>query len=81
MNVVLSHLDWTPVIYGLLMCIGLFVTLLKIYLRHWRWAVLDIAVFVLVFKLHGGTMAGGFSAVVAALLTSLFAPLLFRRWA
>ena len=41
--------------------------------------MIDIGVFTLVFSLHGGTMAGGFAAMIAALLTGMFLPLMGRK--
>ena len=38
--------------------------------------MIDISVFTVVFKVHGGTMAGGFPAMVAALLAGLIFPML-----
>lgn len=75
----LSHVDFGPVVYGVVMFLGLFVMLFKF--MHGRWASLfiDIAVFALVFKLHGGTMAGGFSAMVCAMLAGLVFPYFIKR--
>lgn len=78
MNVLLSHIDWGPMVYGFVMFIGLLIWVIKFKAGHWFSLIIDIAVFTLVFKLHGGTLAGGFSAMIAALLAGLFFPMLFR---
>lgn len=74
MNVWLSHMDWTPILYGVVMYLGLYVMWFKLTHGKWVSLLIDIVVFVLVFKLHGGTMAGGFSAMVASLLAGLTFP-------
>ena len=79
MNLFLSHLDFAPLLYGIVMFLGLLVMWWKLTHRRWLSLAIDIGVFVLVFKLHGGTMAGGFSAMVAALLAGLIFPMLLGR--
>lgn len=79
MNVFLSHIDWTPIVYGLLMFIGLWVMYAKLIAGKWLSLFIDIAVFWLVFKLHGGTMAGGFSAMICAMLAGFIFPYLLKR--
>lgn len=79
MNVLLLHIDWGPIIYGLLMFIGLLVMYYKLLNGKWLSLFIDCAVFYLVFTLHGGTMAGGFSAMIAALLAGLVFPYMLRR--
>lgn len=79
MNVFLSHIDWSPLVYGVVMFIGLWVMYLKLVNGKWLSLIIDIAVFTLVFKLHGGSMAGGFSAMIAALLAGLVFPFMLRR--
>lgn len=79
MNVLFSHIDWGPLVYGIVMFLGLWLTFYKIMKRKWLSVFIDVSVFILVFKLHGGTMAGGFSAMVAAMLASLIFPLMLRK--
>lgn len=79
MNVLLSHIDFGPLLYGVVMFIGLWVMYYKLASGRWLSFFIDVAVFALVFKLHGGTMAGGFSAMIAALLAGLVFPMLIRR--
>ena len=79
MNVLLMHMDWGPFIYGILMFTGLLVMYYKLIHGRWFSLIIDIVVFALVFKLHGGTMAGGFSAMIAALLAGMIFPFMLRR--
>ncbi len=79
MNVLLGHLDFGPILYGVVMFLGLLVMWWKLKNGRWLGLAIDVVVFSLVFKLHGGTMAGGFSAMVAALLAGLFFPMLVGR--
>ncbi len=79
MNIGLAHLDFGPLVYGVIMFIGLAVMWWKLTSGRWLSLAIDIGVFSLVFSLHGGTLAGGFAAMVAALLAGLFLPMMFRR--
>lgn len=67
----LAHFDVTPIIYGIVIFIGLFSMYYKFTHHMIFGAVVEVFVFVLVFKLHGGTMTGGFAATIAALLAGL----------
>ena len=79
MDIFLRHLDLGPLLYGLIMFVGLFVVWWKITRGMWLSVAIDIAVFVVVFKLHGGTMQGGFAAMIAALLAGLIFPMMLRN--
>jgi len=79
MNAFLAHLDVMPLFYGVLMFLGLAYTWHKVLQGKIFSVGLDIAVFWLVFALHGGSMAGGFSAMIAAALSSIFFPMMIRR--
>lgn len=79
MNVLLSHIDWGPFVYGVIMFLGLLVMWAKLIRGAWLSLFIDISVFILVFKLHGGTMAGGFAAMICAMLAGLVFPYLLRR--
>lgn len=79
MNVLLGHLDFGPILYGVVMLLGLIVMWWKLTTRRWFSLAIEIGVFAMVFRLHGGTMAGGFSAMVAALLAGVFFPMLVGR--
>ena len=77
-NVFLSHIDLSVIIYGVIMFIGIAVLFIKLRYSMWVSLGFDLAVFVFVFKLHGGTQAGGFAAMIAALLAGIFLPLIWR---
>ena len=79
MDIFLRHLDLGPLLYGLIMFVGLLVVWWKITRSMWLSVAIDIAVFVVVFKLHGGTMQGGFAAMIAALLAGLIFPMMLRN--
>jgi len=79
MNVLLGHIDFAPLMYGLVMFLGLMVMWWKLTQGRWLGLMIDIGVFAMVFKLHGGTMQGGFAAMVAALLAGLVFPMMLRR--
>lgn len=79
MNLSLMHFDLGPLFYGLVMFLGIAIMWWKLSTRRSLGLFIDICVFALVFKLHGGTMAGGFAAMVAALLAGMFLPLIIRR--
>ena len=79
MNVSLSHFDLGPLFYGVVMFLGIAIMWWKLSTGRWLGLVVDVCVFALVFKLHGGTMAGGFAAMVAALLAGMILPMMVRR--
>jgi hypothetical protein len=75
----LGHLDITPLMYGLGIFFGLATMWHKLITFQWVALSIEIAVFYTVFKLHGGTMAGGFAATIAALLAGFIFPWMLRR--
>lgn len=79
MEVFLSHIDLGPLFYGVVMFIGLAIMFVK--LKHGKLLSvgIDFAVFWLVFTLHGHSMAGGFAAMICAMLAGLFFPMMLRR--
>lgn len=79
MNAFLAHLDIMPLIYGVLMFFGLAYTWHKLLRGQIVSVGIDMAVFWLVFSLHGHSMTGGFSAMIAAALSSIFFPMMMRR--
>ena len=79
MNVALLHGSFEPLIYGVIIFLGIASIWWKITHRRWLAAALEITVFIIVFRLHGGTMNGGFAATIAALLAGLILPLFLRR--
>ena len=74
----LGHIDIGPLIYGVVIFLGLYSMWWKLTHGRLLGFVVELAVFILVFKLHGGTMAGGFAATVAALLAGVIIPFTLR---
>ena len=79
MSAFLAHLDLMPLLYGIVMFLGLAYMWHKVLNGQIISVGMDIFVFWLVFSLQGGTMAGGFSAMIAAALSSMFFPWMFSR--
>lgn len=71
----LMHGSIEPLIYGLIIFLGLFSMWYKLSHGKLFAFVIEVTVFILVFKLHGGTMNGGFAATVAALLAGIIIPM------
>jgi hypothetical protein len=64
----LGHVDMTPLFYGVVMFLGLWSMWHKVVTGMYSSFLIEAGVFTLVFSLHGGTMSGGFAAMVAALI-------------
>ena len=79
MNVLLGHIDFAPLMYGLVMFLGLRGMWWKLTHGGWLGLMIDMGGCALVCKLRGGTMQGGFAAMVAALLAGLVFPMMLRR--
>jgi len=79
MNVFLAHIDFMPLFYGVVMFLGIAYMYHKLLNGQLISVGMDIFVFWLVFSLHGGSMAGGFSAMIAAALSSMFFPWMFSQ--
>ena len=76
MNLTFLYGSFEPLLYGVIIFAGLFSVWYKVTRSMWAAAGIEVFIFVLVFKLHGGTMNGGFAATVAALLAGLVFPML-----
>ena len=74
MGVALIHGSFEPLVYGLVITLGILSIVWK--LTHGRFVAgfVEIIVFIIVFKLHGGSVTGGFAATIAALLCGLIIP-------
>jgi len=64
----LSGMDLTPLFYGVVMFLGIWSMWHKLTHQNIRGFLIEAAVFALVFVLHGGSMGGGFAAMIAALI-------------
>jgi len=71
MNAFLSHIDLAPVFYGVLLCIGVYSLMYKLMRGNFVTFAVELGVFYVVFKMHGGTVLGGLSAAIAALIVGL----------
>lgn len=74
----LGHIDVGPLLYGVVIFFGLYSMWWKLTHGRLLGFIAELVVFILVFKLHGGTMAGGFAATVAALLAGVIIPFTLR---
>jgi hypothetical protein len=72
----LGHIDVMPLFYGVIMFIGIWSMWWKLSHGYLASFAGEVAVFTLVFVLHGGSMAGGFAAMIAALIAgfTIFRP-------
>jgi len=72
MGIIFSHIDIAPLFYGFIMFLGIWSMWNKLMDGEIKRFLIEVGVFVLVFKMHGGSMTGGFSAMVCALLAGFF---------
>ena len=70
----LGHLDVAPLLYGAVIFLGVWSMWHKFQHARYTAFLIEVGVFILVFKLHGGTMAGGFAATIAALMAGFVLP-------
>ncbi len=75
----ITHLDVAPVIYGVAVFLGLYITVWKISKGRWLSTACDIAVFYIVFSMHNHSTTGGLVAAIAAALAGLFFPRLIKK--
>lgn len=69
----IAHLDVLPLIAGVLYALGLYSVWHKWLNGRYIGAIVEIAIFALFMKMHGGTLTGGMGATIAALIVgSLF---------
>lgn len=68
MGLNLSHIDLSPLFYGVIMFLGVWSMWHKLVNGRLKAFIIEVGVFTLVFVLHGGTMGGGFAAMIAALI-------------
>jgi hypothetical protein len=72
MNVLLAHGNVEWAVGGVVVFIGIMVFLFHVVKGHLLHIVLGGAVWVLVYSLHAGTIAGTMTATLSALLFDLF---------
>ena len=75
----LLHGSLEPIVYGVVIFLGLYSMWWKISHGKVFPFVIEVFVFALVFKLHSGSMTGGFAATIAALLAGFVIPFSLRK--
>lgn len=78
MIMTLFHGSMEPLVYGLVIFLGLMSMVWKLKTGKWMALFAEVFVFWLVFSLHGHSMTGGFAATIASLLAGITIPLMFR---
>lgn len=71
MNGFFGHIDAAPLFYGVLLAVGIFSMLRKLLLLDFLTLGIEIFVFYVVFQMHKGTLTGGMSAAICALIVGL----------
>lgn len=71
-----GHVDAAPLFYGLLLAIGILSMLNKLLSADWLTLAVEVIVFWIVFSMHKGTLTGGMSAAICALIVGL----VFKRF-
>jgi hypothetical protein len=79
LTLALTHVDLGPLFYGLVIALGLTQLWWKLINGRITAFMTELTVFVLVFKLHGGSMTGGFAATIAALVCGWILPNLHAK--
>lgn len=74
MNMFLGHIGLEPIVWGVIIIAGILILMLKVAMNAWSAVLWDVAIFIAVFSMHGGTMKGGMAAAVAALIGGLIIP-------
>ncbi|OOV05777.1 hypothetical protein [Rhodoferax fermentans] len=78
MNGFFGHIDAAPLFYGLLLAIGIFSMLRKLLKFDLGTLAVEVIVFYVVFSMHKGTLTGGMSAAICALIVGLAFKLVVR---
>lgn len=68
----LGHIDMMPLFYGIVMFLGIWSMWHKLTTGNIKGFLIEVTIFTIVFWMHGGTMTGGFSAMICALLAGTF---------
>jgi len=71
MNVLLSHVSLEPLFYGVLLAAGVFSILSKLLRGQFFVLAVEVITFFVVFSMHKGTLTGGLSAAICALIVGL----------
>ena len=68
----IGHIDMLPFVCGLVYFVGIWSIWAKFKRGQFMTGLFELAVFVLLFKMHGGSVAGGTGATVASILVGVF---------
>lgn len=79
MNLFLSHIDWSPVLYGVALFLSVMSMAWKLKRQHYVGFFAEVTVVALILIIHGGSVTGGFAATIAGLLSGWFMPLMFNN--
>ena len=77
MNLFLSHIDWSPILYGIALFLSIMSMAWKVKRNNYTGFVVELCVVALILVVHGGSVTGGFAATIAGLLSGWFIPYLF----
>lgn len=78
MNGFFGHVDAAPLFYGVLLAIGIFSMIRKLIRFDLMTLAVEVVVFYIVFSMHKGTLTGGLSAAICALIVGLMFKLVVR---
>lgn len=78
MNVFLTHIDWSPILYGLALFLSVMSMAWKLKRQQYIGFVAEVFVVALILLIHGGSVTGGFAATIAGLLSGWSIPLMFN---
>jgi len=68
-----GHIDALPFLAGLVYALGLWSMWHKVLNGRYIGAIVELTIFIVLFRMHGGSMTGGVGSTVAALIVgSLF---------
>lgn len=79
MNVFLTHIDWSPVLYGIALFLSVMSMAWKLKRQQYAGFIVEILVVAVILIVHGGSVTGGFAATIAGLLSGWCLPLIFRN--
>lgn len=68
----IGHIDMLPFVCGLVYFVGIWSIWAKFKRGQFLTGLFELVVFVLLFKMHGGSVAGGTGATVASILVGIF---------
>lgn len=74
MGALFAHMDLMPLVYGFIMFLGIWSMYHKMMSGQLFGFMVEAGIFSLVFWLHGGSMNGGFAAMIAALIAGQVLP-------